>query len=149
MSLFSTEISILWPALIAGVLVVISHVPLGQQNPPEYVRNNCVVARRFAETCEAAGVERFAAAEKKRDARAVDVANRSRVEQAVRRLLRERLPDVERQPIPIRSPPRRVDVLARQGRRLRRWGRRLRSAGPSHRPPPAGPRARRWTGRRC
>ena len=31
MSLFSTEISILWPALIAGVLVVISHVPLGQQ----------------------------------------------------------------------------------------------------------------------
>ncbi len=31
MNLFSTEISILWPALIAGVLVVISHVPLGQQ----------------------------------------------------------------------------------------------------------------------
>lgn len=31
MSLFSTEISILWPALIAGILVVISHVPLGQQ----------------------------------------------------------------------------------------------------------------------
>ena len=31
MNLLSTEISILWPALIAGVLVVISHVPLGQQ----------------------------------------------------------------------------------------------------------------------
>jgi zinc/manganese transport system permease protein len=31
MSLFSTEVSILWPALIAGILVVISHVPLGQQ----------------------------------------------------------------------------------------------------------------------
>lgn len=31
MSLFATEISILWPALIAGVLVVVSHVPLGQQ----------------------------------------------------------------------------------------------------------------------
>ena len=31
MSLFSTDLSILWPALIAGLLVVISHVPLGQQ----------------------------------------------------------------------------------------------------------------------
>ena len=31
MNLFSTDMSILWPALIAGVLVVISHVPLGQQ----------------------------------------------------------------------------------------------------------------------
>ena len=31
MNLFSTEVSILWPALIAGALVVISHVPLGQQ----------------------------------------------------------------------------------------------------------------------
>jgi len=31
MSLFSTDLSILWPALIAGVLVAISHVPLGQQ----------------------------------------------------------------------------------------------------------------------
>jgi len=30
-NLLSTEISILWPALIAGLLVVISHVPLGQQ----------------------------------------------------------------------------------------------------------------------
>jgi zinc/manganese transport system permease protein len=31
MTLLSAEISILWPALLAGVLVVISHVPLGQQ----------------------------------------------------------------------------------------------------------------------
>jgi zinc/manganese transport system permease protein len=31
MSLFETDLSILWPALVAGVLVVISHVPLGQQ----------------------------------------------------------------------------------------------------------------------
>jgi len=31
MSLFSTDLSILWPALIAGLLVGISHVPLGQQ----------------------------------------------------------------------------------------------------------------------
>jgi len=31
MSLFATDLSILWPALIAGLLVVISHVPLGQQ----------------------------------------------------------------------------------------------------------------------
>jgi zinc/manganese transport system permease protein len=31
MNLFETDLSILWPALIAGVLVVISHVPLGQQ----------------------------------------------------------------------------------------------------------------------
>ena len=31
MNLFTTDLSILWPALIAGVLVVISHVPLGQQ----------------------------------------------------------------------------------------------------------------------
>lgn len=35
------------------------HVPLGEQNPAEYVRNNCVAARKFAEACEAAGVERF------------------------------------------------------------------------------------------
>ncbi|MEJ0038217.1 MAG: metal ABC transporter permease [Gammaproteobacteria bacterium] len=28
---FETQISILWPALIAGLLVVLSHVPLGQQ----------------------------------------------------------------------------------------------------------------------
>src|SRR3954471_17965005 len=31
MSLFSNEVSILWPAAIAGLLVVLSHVPLGQQ----------------------------------------------------------------------------------------------------------------------
>jgi zinc/manganese transport system permease protein len=31
MNLFSTDLSILWPALIAGLLVAISHVPLGQQ----------------------------------------------------------------------------------------------------------------------
>ncbi|MBM4220238.1 MAG: metal ABC transporter permease [Gammaproteobacteria bacterium] len=31
MNLLSAEVSILWPALIAGILVVISHVPLGQQ----------------------------------------------------------------------------------------------------------------------
>jgi zinc/manganese transport system permease protein len=31
MSSFTTQMSILWPALIAGLLVVLSHVPLGQQ----------------------------------------------------------------------------------------------------------------------
>jgi len=31
MNLFSTDLSIVWPALVAGILVVISHVPLGQQ----------------------------------------------------------------------------------------------------------------------
>ena len=31
MSTLQTELSILWPALIAGFLVVLSHVPLGQQ----------------------------------------------------------------------------------------------------------------------
>jgi zinc/manganese transport system permease protein len=31
MSAFTTQLSILWPALIAGLLVVLSHVPLGQQ----------------------------------------------------------------------------------------------------------------------
>jgi zinc/manganese transport system permease protein len=31
MSTFTTQLSILWPALIAGLLVVLSHVPLGQQ----------------------------------------------------------------------------------------------------------------------
>ena len=31
MSIFSIDLSILWPALIAGILVAISHVPLGQQ----------------------------------------------------------------------------------------------------------------------
>ena len=31
MNVFSIDVSILWPALIAGILVAISHVPLGQQ----------------------------------------------------------------------------------------------------------------------
>jgi zinc/manganese transport system permease protein len=31
MNMMQTELSILWPALIAGVLVVLTHVPLGQQ----------------------------------------------------------------------------------------------------------------------
>jgi zinc/manganese transport system permease protein len=31
MNLLSAEVNILWPALIAGILVVISHVPMGQQ----------------------------------------------------------------------------------------------------------------------
>lgn len=31
MSILSVDLSILWPALIAGILVTISHVPLGQQ----------------------------------------------------------------------------------------------------------------------
>jgi len=31
MNLFSTDLSILWPALVAGLLVAVSHVPLGQQ----------------------------------------------------------------------------------------------------------------------
>src|SRR5436190_21532671 len=31
MSTLQADLSILWPALIAGVLVVLSHVPLGQQ----------------------------------------------------------------------------------------------------------------------
>ena len=31
MNTMLTDFSILWPALIAGVLVSISHVPLGQQ----------------------------------------------------------------------------------------------------------------------
>ncbi len=31
MSLLDTDLSILWPALIAGLLVAVSHVPLGQQ----------------------------------------------------------------------------------------------------------------------
>jgi FlaA1/EpsC-like NDP-sugar epimerase len=35
------------------------HVPLGEQNAGEYVRNNCIAARNFAEACDAAGVERF------------------------------------------------------------------------------------------
>ena len=31
MNLFDTDLSIMWPALIAGLLVAVSHVPLGQQ----------------------------------------------------------------------------------------------------------------------
>lgn len=31
MSLFDTDLTILWPALAAGLLVAVSHVPLGQQ----------------------------------------------------------------------------------------------------------------------
>ncbi|MGH8249786.1 MAG: metal ABC transporter permease [Steroidobacteraceae bacterium] len=31
MNLFTTDLSVLWPALIAGLLVAVSHVPLGQQ----------------------------------------------------------------------------------------------------------------------
>ena len=31
MSNFAVDLSILWPALVAGLLVVLSHVPLGQQ----------------------------------------------------------------------------------------------------------------------
>jgi len=35
------------------------HVPLGEENPLEYVRNNTVATRRFAELCDGQGVERF------------------------------------------------------------------------------------------
>jgi FlaA1/EpsC-like NDP-sugar epimerase len=35
------------------------HVPLGEENPTEYLRNNCLATRRLAEMCDAAGVERF------------------------------------------------------------------------------------------
>jgi len=35
------------------------HVPLGEENPAEYVRNNCLASRKLAEICEEAGVERF------------------------------------------------------------------------------------------
>lgn len=35
------------------------HVPLGEENPPEYVRNNTLATRSLAEVCERAGVERF------------------------------------------------------------------------------------------
>jgi len=35
------------------------HVPIGEENAPEYVRNNTLAARRVAETCIANGVERF------------------------------------------------------------------------------------------
>ena len=35
------------------------HVPLGEENPPEYVRNNTLATRSLAATCAARGVERF------------------------------------------------------------------------------------------
>lgn len=35
------------------------HVPLGEENSPEYVRNNSLATRRLAELCAARGVERF------------------------------------------------------------------------------------------
>jgi FlaA1/EpsC-like NDP-sugar epimerase len=35
------------------------HVPLGEQNPAEYVRNNALATRDLAELCRARGVERF------------------------------------------------------------------------------------------
>jgi FlaA1/EpsC-like NDP-sugar epimerase len=35
------------------------HVPLGEENPPEYLRNNSLASRSLAEICEEAGVERF------------------------------------------------------------------------------------------
>jgi FlaA1/EpsC-like NDP-sugar epimerase len=35
------------------------HVPLGEENPPEYVRNNALATRALAEMCEQSGVERF------------------------------------------------------------------------------------------
>jgi FlaA1/EpsC-like NDP-sugar epimerase len=34
-------------------------VPLGEDNPLEYLRNNCLATRRLAEWCRDAGVERF------------------------------------------------------------------------------------------
>jgi FlaA1/EpsC-like NDP-sugar epimerase len=35
------------------------HVPLGEENPPEYLRNNTLATRRLAELCDRHGVERF------------------------------------------------------------------------------------------
>ena len=35
------------------------HVPLGEENPPEYVRNNATATRALAELCNKAGVQRF------------------------------------------------------------------------------------------
>lgn len=35
------------------------HVPLGEENPSEYLRNNAVATRALAETCARHGVERF------------------------------------------------------------------------------------------
>ncbi|HEV7238761.1 MAG TPA: nucleoside-diphosphate sugar epimerase/dehydratase [Thermoanaerobaculia bacterium] len=35
------------------------HVPLGEENPPEYLRNNATATRALAQLCAARGVERF------------------------------------------------------------------------------------------
>jgi FlaA1/EpsC-like NDP-sugar epimerase len=35
------------------------HVPLGEQNPAEYLHNNCLATRRMAELCVESGVKRF------------------------------------------------------------------------------------------
>jgi len=35
------------------------HVPLGEENLAEYVRNNCLASRKLAEICEETAVERF------------------------------------------------------------------------------------------
>jgi FlaA1/EpsC-like NDP-sugar epimerase len=35
------------------------HVPLGEENPPEYVRNNAMATRSLAELCTKHGVQRF------------------------------------------------------------------------------------------
>jgi FlaA1/EpsC-like NDP-sugar epimerase len=35
------------------------HVPLGEENPAEYLRNNCIATRKLAEICDQAGVKRF------------------------------------------------------------------------------------------
>jgi FlaA1/EpsC-like NDP-sugar epimerase len=35
------------------------HVPLGEENPPEYLRNNCLATRTLAELCAAHDVRRF------------------------------------------------------------------------------------------
>jgi FlaA1/EpsC-like NDP-sugar epimerase len=51
-------VSTIQPAIVVHAAAY-KHVPLGEQNPAEYVRNNCLVARRFAEACANAGAERF------------------------------------------------------------------------------------------
>lgn len=35
------------------------HVPLGEENPPEYILNNAIATRKLAEVCDRTGVERF------------------------------------------------------------------------------------------
>lgn len=35
------------------------HVPIGEENPPEYLRNNCVATRKLAEIADEYGAERF------------------------------------------------------------------------------------------